>query len=237
MANDKNSFISGEGLGGEDKLFVSHVADMVSICERTCSSRFSAFLTEGEAALAERFLRYEGFSHFMMWGGFEGAQRVMLGVFGEYEEPMAEEFPLAAVKFRFRECDSLSHRDFLGSLMSLGITRNQIGDIICSEGRAYALLTRAAAEQAVFIEKIGRVGVKCAYADSDEKIVRNDKFSEISGTVASLRLDCVVGTATRLSREKSCALIRSGSVSVNHGVTESVSDTLKEGDVLSVRGF
>ena len=168
MANDKNSFISGEGLGGEDKLLVSHVADMVSICERTCSSRFSAFLTEGEAALAERFLRYEGFSHFMMWGGFEGAQRVMLGVFGEYEEPMAEEFPLAAVKFRFRECDSLSHRDFLGSLMSLGITRNQIGDIICSEGRAYALLTRAAAEQAVFIEKIGRVGVKCAYADSDE---------------------------------------------------------------------
>lgn len=237
MANDKNSFISGEGLGGEDKLLVSHVADMVSICERTCSSRFSAFLTEGEAALAERFLRYEGFSHFMMWGGFEGAQRVMLGVFGEYEEPMAEEFPLAAVKFRFRECDSLSHRDFLGSFMSLGITRNQIGDIICSEGRAYALLTRAAAEQAVFIEKIGRVGVKCAYADSDEKIVRNDKFSEISGTVASLRLDCVVGTATRLSREKSCALIRSGSVSVNHGVTESVSDTLKEGDVLSVRGF
>lgn len=103
MANDKNSFISGEGLGGEDKLLVSHVADMVSICERTCSSRFSAFLTEGEAALAERFLRYEGFSHFMMWGGFEGAQRVMLGVFGEYEEPMAEEFPLAAVKFRFRE--------------------------------------------------------------------------------------------------------------------------------------
>lgn len=89
----------------------------------------------------------------------------------------------------------------------------------------------------MFIEKIGRVGVKCAYADSDEKIVRNDKFSEISGTVASLRLDCVVGTATRLSREKSCALIRSGSVSVNHGVTESVSDTLKEGDVLSVRGF
>ncbi|UKI16074.1 MAG: hypothetical protein L6V87_10360 [Ruminococcus sp.] len=40
MANDKNSFISGEGLGGEDKLLVSHVADMVSICERTCSSRF-----------------------------------------------------------------------------------------------------------------------------------------------------------------------------------------------------
>ena len=135
MANDKNSFISGEGLGGEDKLLVSHIADMVSICERTCSSRFSAFLTEGEAALAERFLRYGGFSHFMMWGGFEGAQRVMLGVFGEYEEPMAEEFPLAAVKFRFRECDSLSHRDFLGSLMSLGITRNQIGDIILLGGQ------------------------------------------------------------------------------------------------------
>jgi len=234
---DKNSFISGEKLAGEDKLLVSHISDMVSICEKSRMSRFSAFLSEGEAALAQRYLGYEHFSRFRLWGGFEDAQRVMLGIFGEYDEPCNEEFPLSAVKFTFRECDSLSHRDILGCLMSLGMTRNSIGDIVCFEGRAYAILTNAAAEQAVFIEKIGRIGVKSTYADKNEKIVRNDKFSEISVTIASLRLDCVVSVAARLSREKSGALIRSGSVSVNHGVTESVSETLDEGDVLSVRGY
>lgn len=236
MAHDKNSFISGENLGDEEKLFVSRTADMTRICEKTYSPRFSAFLTEGEAALAEKYLRWEGFENYMLWGGFEGAQRKMLGVFPEYEEAAAEKFPLKILRFSWRECDSLSHRDFLGCLMSVGVTRNQIGDIVCFEGKAYAALTPQAAEQAVFLEKIGRVGVKCAYADESDKIERNDKFSEISATVPSLRVDCIVGAAVRLSREKAAALIRSGAVSVNHGTAESVSDTLCEGDVLSVRG-
>ncbi len=237
MAHDKKSFISGENLSGEEKLFISRTADMTRICSKICSPKFSAFLSEREQLLAEKYLHYEGFGNYMLWGGFENAQRKMLGVFPEFGKPDAADFPLGILRFSWRECDSLSHRDFLGCLMSIGVARNQIGDIVCSEGRAYAVLTPQAAQQAVFLEKAGRVGLKAAYADESDVIERNDKFSEISAAVSSLRLDCIVGAATKLSREKAAALIRSGAVSVNHGTVQSVSDVLSEGDVLSVRGY
>ena len=79
------------------------------------------------------------------------------------------------------------------------------------------------------------MGVKTRFADG-EALSREDKFSEITATVASLRLDCIISAALKVSREKAAALIRSGSVSVNHGITESVSENVSEGSVLSVRG-
>lgn len=237
MARDRNAFLAFEQAGEEEKMLVSRIDDMVKLCEKTYTARFSAFLTEAEAALAERYLAYCGFGGYMLYGGYEGAQRVILGVFPQFDEPCSDNFPVAAVKFYGRAAAGLSHRDYLGSLMSLGITRNSVGDIVCCGEKAYAMLSPSAADMAVMqISKIGRAGIKCEMCGSDEEIVRNDSFSEISGTVASLRLDSVLGTALRMSREKAAQLIRSGSVSVNHGITESVSEILSEGDILSVRG-
>jgi RNA-binding protein YlmH len=86
------------------------------------------------------------------------------------------------------------------------------------------------------LSKIGRVGVKI----SDDKpfILENaQKYQEISGTVASLRLDCVVGLAARISREKAAALIRTDRAEVNHLPVSSVSHELRGGDILSIRGY
>lgn len=236
MAHDKNAFISQNRLDEEGKLLISRIGDMLVICEKSFSPRFSAFLSEGEAVYAEKFLAFMGHSSYMLYGGYEGAQRRILCVYPEYCEPEREDFPLKIVRFEGRDAGSLTHRDYLGSLMAMGINRNQTGDIICDEKGAYAVLCPAAADMAVSgIEKIGRVGVRAGFV-TGESIVREDKFSEISASVASMRLDCVVAAAARVSREKAAALIRSGSVSVNHGVTESVSENVEEGSVLSVRG-
>lgn len=238
MARDKNEFISALGLSGDEKLLIARIDDMMKISEKTCADRFSAFLSESGSALAQRYLQYCGRDNYMLYGGYENAQRVMLGVFGQYSTPDTADFPLVTVKFTMRPEDRLTHRDFLGSLMSLGIERDQTGDILCGEGKAYAVLCPAAAELAVMqITKIGRTGVKCRFADDTDVIVREDRFGEISGTVPSLRLDCIVGTAARISRDKSASLIRSGAVSVNHSAAESVSVTVSEGDVISIRGF
>ena len=236
MARDKNSFIAAKRLDAESRLLISHIGDMLSICEKSRSPRFSGFLSEGESAAAEEFLMYMGTKEYELYGGYEGAARLMLCVYPEYCQPEHSEFPLRTVRFDSRGAGALTHRDYLGSLMALGISRSQTGDILCDQGGAYAVLSPAAAEMAVFgISKIGRVGVKARFADGDA-VSREDKFSEISATVASLRLDCVIAAAARVSREKAAALIHSGSVSVNHGITESVSETVAEGSVLSVRG-
>ena len=237
MSRDKNSFIAAEGLDGERRLFVSRIDDMVKLSEKTYSAKFSGFLTESEYALAEKYLKYIMAENFLFFGGYEGAQRVMLGVFGQYDEPDEKAFPISVVMFSGRMAGTLTHREYLGSIMSLGIERDLTGDIVTGESCAYAMLCTQAAELAVMsIDKIGRNGIKCSYAPEGTIIERYDTFSEISATIASVRLDAVISAALRISREKSAQLIRAGAVSVNHGVTESVSETLSEGDVLSVRG-
>jgi RNA-binding protein YlmH len=209
---------------------------MVKLCEKSFTPRFSGFLSENESAAAKKFLVYSGIKNYEFFGGYDGAQRLMLCVFPEYAEPLHEDFPLRAVRFDSRGASSLTHRDYLGSLMSLGIDRSRTGDIICDEKGAYAFLCPEAAQMAVMsVSKIGRVGVKSRFADG-EAVVREDKFSEMTVTVASLRLDCIVAAALRVSREKAAGLIRSGSVSVDHTISESVSENVAEGSVLSVRG-
>lgn len=236
MGRDKNSFIAANRLDGDGKLLVSRIGDMLAVCERSFTPGFSGFLSEGEQALAEEFLSYMGAKEYELFGGYEGAMRRILCIYPEYMQPEHGDFPLRTVRFDSRGAASLTHRDYLGSLMALGINRNQTGDILCDESGAYAVLSPAAAQMAVFdISKIGRVGVKTRFAEG-EALSREDKFSEMTATVASLRLDCVISAALRVSREKAAALIRSGSVSVNHGITESVSENVSEGSVLSVRG-
>ena len=127
-------------------------------------------------------------------------------------------------------------QDVLGSFMAQQLKREVIGDIVVGDGIAQAFVTDVAAKLiGSSVTKIGRVGVKLT--DNEPFRLENaQKFQEISGTVASLRLDCAVGLAAHLSREKAAVLIRSDKVDVNHFTVSSVSHELKEGDILSVRG-
>ncbi|MBQ5310896.1 MAG: RNA-binding protein [Oscillospiraceae bacterium] len=234
---DRERFCSAEQCDSGEKLLISHTEDMITAAERG-RMRFSAFLSEREAGLVSRFCAYSGFSSVMLWGGYDDAQRVMAGFFPEYTEPDRQSFPLTRIFIGGRMTQGLTHRDYLGALLSLGIERSLTGDIVLSDGGAYCMMTETAGELCLTeLQKIGRVGVKCRVCGDDEVIERHDSFESISATVASLRLDCITGAAARLSRERSAQLIRSGLVSVQHTPVNDISHTLSEGDVLSIRGY
>ncbi len=224
------------GLSEDMHLLAARTEDMAVLCEKTGQPRFSAFLTEPEAAVASGFLESAGIVNFVLYGGCENAERKILGIFPDYLECDCLQFPVCAVKFYGRGIKGLTHRDYLGALMSLGVARNAVGDIVCGEDETYAMLLPAAAELALSMEKIGRAGVKTDRAELN-CVVRQFNFSQISGTVASMRLDCILSLALRVSREKAAGLIRSGAVSVNHSVTENVSEPMRENDVISARGY
>ncbi|MBQ8297869.1 MAG: RNA-binding protein [Ruminococcus sp.] len=221
-----------------DKLFAARIEDMYRQCGRNYSPVFSSFLDERQCAEAERIC---GSGHgellSQLWGGYEDAQRKMLCVYNEYcEDFIREEFPMKCLTFRFRKEDRLTHRDFLGSFMALRLKREVIGDIIIAEGIAQAFVTEVAAKLiSSSVSKIGRVGVKISDSEPFALEVKQE-FEEFGGTVASMRLDCVVGLACKVSRENAARLIRSEKVSVNHFPVISVSEELHGGEVLSVRG-
>ena len=221
-----------------DKLFEARLGDMADQCERKGMAVFSGFLDERQCAEAEQWCRNNcGGMRYMLWGGFEDARRKILAVYPDYcEDYIRDDFPMKCLTFTFRKADRLTHRDFLGSFMAMRLKREVIGDIIISEGIAQCFVTEIAARLiSVSVGKIGRIGVKVS-DDRSFMLERIQEFQEISGTVASLRLDCIVGLAAKVSRENAAKLIRFEKVDVNHITAVSVSQSVNEGDVLSVRG-
>lgn len=222
-------------IDSDERIFLAHVEDMIGLCERDYSPKYSEFLDERRAMLARSLLTGMGYSFFRFFGGYEGAVRTMLCVYPEYYPPEDGDFPFKAVKFSFRSQDKPTHSQFLGTIMSLQIKRGMVGDIVVSEGSAYVLVCNEAASDVSALSKIGRTGVKAEFTGF-ESISRQDSFDELSRSVSSLRLDCVVSAATDLSRDKTSALIRSEGIDVNYSAVFSPSHIMSEGDVFSVRG-
>lgn len=224
-----------------DTLLAPKIADMIRRCERDGCSIFSRFLDERECAEAEIYCRKNaGELKYGFFGGFSDAQRRILALYHDYSaDYISEEIPIVCLTFTFRSEDSLSHRDFLGSFMALRLKRDTIGDIVIKDGMAQAAVTETAARDiTASISKIGRVGVKITDSRPFELTVEETrKFKEQGCTVASLRLDCVVAAAANISRDKAASLIRSEKTDVNHFPALSVSRELKEGDILSIRGY
>lgn len=225
----------------DDPIFFAKLADMVNRCERDGYSVFSSFLDERQCAEADMWCRRNtGGLNYTFHGGFPVANRKMLAVYPDYcGEYIRDEFPIKCLTFTYRKEDKLNHRDFLGSFMGLMLKRETIGDIVVAEGITQAAVMEVAAKDIVSsLSKIGRTGVKISdKRDFELSISELQQFREISGTVASLRLDCVTALAANVSREKASAFIKADRVDVNHFTVTSVSQELKEGDILSIRGY
>ncbi len=215
-----------------DKLFYSKLDDGVYLCEKRRRAYFFSFFTEREQMLAQRHLESCGFHRFAFFGGYEAAERRVLGLFFDEEEA----FPVCGITLSFRKSDKLTHRDFLGALMSLGIERETIGDILVEDGRCVIFVKSEIKDYITSqLFKVGNAGVKLSEAVPDD-LPQGRGFEEKQFTVSSLRLDAVVAALTGLSREKTKGLILAGNVSRNYIECQNISQALCEQDILTVRG-
>ena len=217
----------------EDKIFLSSVCDKCDRCEKTQRAVYTRFLTPRQALMVkERF----SWTDFRFFGGYEDAERVMVAFLpNEWEEA---EFPLCAVKIKNVGKKELGHRDYMGTILSLGITRELVGDIVVTSEGA---LVFVCAEIADFImdnlTKVASSGVRLTLCENTDDIKVERSFKETSATVSSMRLDCVISAALGKSRSVGAEYISQGMVNVNYDEEKSVSRTVKDGDVISVRGF
>ena len=214
----------------------SRIEDTVRLCDKRSAPCFLGFLDLREQAVARQALSSFPVEQWALTGGYEEAERAILAVFPSYFTLADVELPLCAVGFRYRPIRTLTHRDFLGTLLSLGIRRDKIGDILCGNGLTVVLLRQEIApfvcEQ---VEKIGGEGVT-VIPDYDGELPLSKEYTELHETVASPRLDAVVKALLHSSREAAAQLIRAGAVSLDHRVVESVSTPLSAPCTVSVRG-
>ena len=122
--------------------------------------------------------------------------------------------------------------------MSLQISRDSIGDIIVGEGKAIVFVIDKILPLILEnVRKIGRIGVKTESGFDLTKIAAKQKYTEINGTVASLRADCVISLAANISRDKASSMIKSNGVIIDCEEVFSPSVLMCEGAVFSMRGF
>lgn len=209
---------------------------MFRLCEKYASARFTSFL-DGAMQLCIKENAYCG-ENTMFFGGFEDSERKIFGVFPEWIEPSAEEFPIDVIKIEHTYGSQLSHRDYLGSVMSLGIDRAKTGDILIDGNTAYIFAERDISGYIKDnLNKIGNKGVRTQLCGIGDIVLPERRFADVNIVAASMRLDAVIAPLAKLSRSQAVRLIESGRVSVNHREALKGSFELKEGDLVSVRGF
>lgn len=223
-------------LESEDKLLISRAEDALRIAGDRYCVKTLGFLNPHQRALVERHLLPDPDMCVEFDGGYAEAERTLLVCRPEYCIPGPEEY-LCLLEFTGRDTAELSHRDYLGSLMGLGITRENIGDILVLENRALAFVKpEIAAYIMQNLTKIGRCGVHIRRTSPAEAEIPPRPVRDVQGTVSSLRLDSVLSAGIGVSRSKAADLIRGGLVTVNWELVQDVSASLREGDVISVRG-
>lgn len=215
-----------------DKLIRARLEDAVKMTELKNIPSFLGFLNERDFSECKQYLD-KSHIRYDFWGGYENATRCFIAILPDWTDEVS--FPFTCLKFLYKSELCLSHRDFLGTLMSLGIERDKVGDIIVKSGEAFVFVSNKIVDFVIEnISKVGGVGVRTEIFNGE--ILSSQGFEDIRKVIASDRADCVVGAICNLSREKAKSFILSGNLIVNHIVCDSITFKIKNNDVLSVRG-
>lgn len=183
------------------------------------------------------------------FGGYPSAERTLLCTLPAYyrysltdgmspEEAFRDELSGAIVPVRIKTSGyvKLAHRDFLGSLIGLGIERTAMGDILPDkEGAIIFVSPTVASVIKSELTYIGRDKVKATDITLPDDFNFHREFEKISGTVASPRLDAVLSELARTSRETAKTLIEQGLVEHNHFTAQRPDREVENGDIISVR--
>lgn len=230
----------------EDKILLSQIEDRIRQCEERYMTTHTHFLDLRERSLAEQAVRFRAGLRYDFYGGYEEAERVIAVFLPEYaadgtaaeyfaEDPEAD--PLTVIRMELRKgSPALSHRDYLGALMGLGIRREMTGDILVRKDGADVIVLREIAEYILtHMAKAGRANLSVRETSIRDLEVPEQRREERFASVSSLRTDSILSAAFGLSRSGAAEAVRAGLVFVN-GVEVSKPDRLLEpGDKLVLR--
>ena len=228
----------------EEELFRRRLLDLADTAWNRVIITYTDFLNLNEQNIYHDTLGQLSFLESRSYGGYEYAERQMiafipdalLNVLGEQLPP----YPIACLEIKplnTKFSDPLSHRDYLGSLMNLGIERSRTGDIVLYEDGAFLFChEKITAYLCSELTRIRHTTVTCRFCRPDE-LHYEPHLEEITGTVASVRLDALLSLAFRTSRSSMVNLIEGGKTFVNGKMITSNGYHLKSGDIISVRGY
>lgn len=227
-------------MDAEDILLKKRLLELANKSYTNSQYLFTGFLSLSEQDVFYGIEREIAYVPTTFFGGTQDCERVMIRFGSEelcgYEEP----FPITCIEIapmieKFGE--TLSHRDYLGALMNLGIERSTLGDIVIQGKTAYLFCAEKMANYIVEnLDQVRHTHMRCSIAKSVPESVIT-KLERESFLVSSERADSVIAKIYNLSRSQGVELFRAKKVFINGRLNENNSGVLKVGDRVSVRGF
>lgn len=236
---DKTKLLDHLAVDTASRLSLARLLDQLELCRRRDIPTHSHFLSDGEQKLAAQAIAAAGEIKWVFEGGYAAASRKVCSFLPSWMEA-GDEPPVAAVEVKLprEEEKKLSHRDFLGSLMGLGITRDLLGDILVGADAAQVVCLPSALP--ILLEQwreVGRYIVSPREIPLDALSPVEENVQRLTETFQSLRFDAVAASAFRIPRTKAASLISGGRLMLNHLPCTKPDRLLEEGDTLTGKGL
>ena len=223
--------------GTEGESVSARLVDLASQALKSRKYKLSNFLTPYEQEIAGAIANSFDGLIVDFDGGFAGAER-QRAAFCHEEFAGTPVFEIEVLEAKWNgEFARLSHRDVLGSIMSLGVEREHIGDIIATKEFAKILVDKTVADY--FIKNLTHIGessVQVSLGELGDIAPKEERVKEIRSTVASLRIDSIAAAGFGMSRSKAADEIKAEKIKLNWQTIKNASQSIKEGDILSMRG-
>ncbi len=222
----------------KNEFFLKRIRELANLSYQRDIVTFSDFLNLNEQNMVSSLKQQ--FPQVVMetFGGYDNAERQMVA-FHPDALAFTWEYPIDCLKIEpkaIKFSENLSHRDYMGALLNLGVDRSVIGDIIVQEKAAWFFCQSKMTE--FFLENLCRVrhtNILITKVNDPEEFP-HPNLESIKGTCASVRLDSLIALAFKASRSSMVSYIESGQVFVNGKLITSNGYEPKEGDIVSVRG-
>lgn len=223
----------------DDRVLLAKVWDKVSAGIQKNIPASTCFLSLRELDMTNYlFGQAEGLYAF---GGYPDAERKMLVYLPDYLEESSlyeSDSPVVCLRASFYEGDTPTHRDFLGALMGAGIARETVGDICVGKGSCDFFVTKEIAPYIVQnFSSAGRTKLQLQRIPLTGAAIPEPETKEIRDTVSSLRLDSIISSGFRVSRNAAVGYISAGKVAIDGLPCEKPDKVIAEGVKISVRGL
>lgn len=222
----------------EEQSFIVQVNDWIDTVRSQYSPKLTSFLDPRQVMIARSIVGENGDVKMMAEGRFNEAERSRVLFYPDYFEPEIEDFQMTVFELNYpSKFIQLKHPDVLGSLLGIGLDRSKFGDIRLDEQKIQFVVQKEIQNFVeINLEAINKVKVHLKLIENEPLLNNEEQWKLQHDTVSSLRLDTVIATAYKISRQKATALIQASKVKVNYKQQESISFDLNEGDLISVRG-
>lgn len=228
----------------EDRLLVAKMLDKMMLCNKRNKIQNTNFLDVRQNNLLQKALHRMNIANYIMYGGFEEAERQSIFFYPEkWNKDIVEKncklnLQVVQIILPSNLTGKYTHRDYLGGLMKLGLKREKIGDIVVWEEGADIVVLN---EIVPFLEQHLTTLTRFQKAQITIKSISdihqvNIQKEEIEITVSSMRLDNIVSELAKTSRAKAEEIIRQERVLLNYEIVTKDSKLVKIGDKLTIRG-